>query len=652
VEVRRMKVAFPKLFETGQIGNLELKNRIVKAPQHTGLAARDGSVTERLIRYYKEIALGGTGLIIVEYAWIDYDASRAAPCQLGVADMDHIAGLSLLTRTIHTAGAKIALQISHAGRQKFLCCPPIKAPSRVPWEELYYYEHCPPPQELTFEEIQQIIKAFGDAAVRAQTADFDMVEVHAAHGYLIAQFLSPRTNKRADWYGGSLENRMRFLVEVTAEVRSRVGPTFPLSVRLSGTDYEPDGYNIEESIQVAKKLEELGVSVLNISGGNHHQTLHEVSPMIIPLAHNVWAAEAIKNEVKIPVITCGSITTPGLAEEILQKGKADFIGLGRPLFADPQWPQKAKEGRAEDIRTCIRCNDGCLSRSDALGKSILCSVNSSLGDEEESRIVPAIIRKNIAIVGGGVAGMEAAMVCSLRGHKVTLFEKRKLGGSVNEASVPEFKADLRPLIKYFVTQMENLKVNVVNKQATVSTIKQGGYDAVIVATGASPFIPDVQGIDNPIVSESLDILSGNKKVGKKVIIVGGVIVGVEVGLLLAEQGKEIIFVEMLDDFMNGLLPDEKMGYMERLAKQKFSVKTGKRLELVKDKGAVIIDRFGKREEILADSIVIAAGFSPNRDLIDQLKRQTSLEVYEAGDCIKPRKIFDAIHDGNRVARQL
>lgn len=251
-----MQTTFPRLFEPGKIGSLSLKNRVIKAPQHTGLANPDGSVTERLLRHYRELARGGAGLIIVEYAWVDEDASQASPCQLGVARMDHIPGLSLLAQTIQAQGAKAGLQISHAGRQRFTLEEP-KAASAVPWEEIYA-QGCPAPKELTFEEIRDVVKAFGQAALRAKVADFDLVELHACHGYLISNFLSPRTNRRTDWYGGSFENRMRFLLEVVEEVRCQVGPDYPLSARLSGTDYEPDGTSIEETIELARRLEARG----------------------------------------------------------------------------------------------------------------------------------------------------------------------------------------------------------------------------------------------------------------------------------------------------------------------------------------------------------------------------------------------------------
>ena len=647
-----MQTNFPKLFEPGWIGNVRLKNRVIKAPQHTGLANPDGSVIDRMLRYYKDVASGGVSMVIVEYAWIDNDASRASPCQLGIASMDHIPGLSLLAQTIQANGAKAAIQISHAGRQRFTLARP-KAPSTVPWEEIYA-QGCPPPDVLTFEEILQIVKSFGQAAKKAQIADFDMVEIHACHGYLISNFLSPRTNKRTDWYGGSLENRMRFLLEVIAEIKCQVGSGYPICVRVSGIDYEPDGTKIEETVELCKRLEALGVAAIHMSGGNHHQTIHEVSPMGMSLAHNVWAAEAVKKEIKIPVIASGSITHPELAESILVDGKGDFIGLGRPLWADPQWPLKALEGRPEDIRPCIRCNDGCLARGDHQAKTISCSVNVAVCREDEFKITKAEHSRNVAVIGGGPAGMEAARVCALKGHQVTLYEKRELGGALLEASIPEFKApDLKPLIDYLRTQIKKLKIKVIKEEATSKTIKNGGFDAVIVAAGATPLaLEDVQGITHQKVTSASQVLHGKTKLGPKIAVIGGGIVGTEVGLFLAEQGREVVFVEMLDTFMNNITFDEKLVYEERFKNLNVSIHTGKRLESVSDQGITVVDRYGVRTTISADTVVLAAGFKPNRDLIDSLRKIPKLQVFEVGDCVRPRKIFDAIHDGHLAAKLL
>ncbi len=644
--------AFPRLFEPGRIGNIELKNRVVKAPQHTGLANPDGSITDRMLRYYKDVAQGGAAMVIVEYAWVDNDASQASPCQLGIARMEHIPGLSLLADTIKANGAKVGIQISHAGRQRFILEQP-KAASDVPWPEITA-AGCPIPIPMTIDEIKEVVKAFGQAAKRAQTAGFDMVEIHACHGYLISNFFSPYSNKRTDWYGGPLENRMRLLLEIVKEIKTQVGPDYPICVRLSGTDYEPGGHTIEDTIELSKRLETRGVAAIHMSGGNHHTTIHEVSPMGMSLAHNVWAAEAVKKVTTIPMIASGSINLPDLAESILVEGKGDFIGLGRPLWADPQWPLKAKEGRPEDIRPCIRCNDGCLARGDHIANTVRCTVNVALCREAEFEITPAKHPMKVAVVGGGPAGMEAARVAALKGHNVTLYEKRELGGALVEAALPEFKApDLGPLKEYLETQVHKAGVRVIAKEATLDDLTGGGYGAVIVATGATALgLEDIPGIDDPKVVTAADVLHGRALLGGRVAVIGGGIVGTEVGLVVAEGGRQVIFVEMLDEFMCNITFDERQVYELRFGDLDVSINTGQRLVEVTSTGIKTVDKLGAVTEFPVDSVVLAAGFRPNRELIAGLKAHPGIRVAEAGDCVRPRKIYDAIHDGHLAAKLL
>ena len=647
-----MGSSFPRLFEPGRIGNVALKNRIIKAPQHTGLANADGTITERLLRYYKEVAQGGVGMVVVEYAWVDDLYSRASPCQLGISRIDHLPGLSLLCDTIKAQGAKASIQISHAGRQRFILEQP-KAASDVPWPEITAMG-CPIPIPLTTEEIGEIVEAFGAAAKRAQMAGFDAVEVHACHGYLISNFLSPYSNKRTDWYGGDFENRIRLLLNIVKEMKAQVGPDFPIVCRLSGTDYEPDGYPLEETVELCKRLEMRGVAAIHMSGGIHHTTIHEVSPMGMPLAYNVYAAEAAKKAIGLPVIASGSINLPALAESILAEGKGDFIGLGRPLWADPQWPLKAKEGRSEDIRPCIRCNDGCLARGDHIANTVKCTVNVALCREAEFEITPAARPLKVAVVGGGPAGMEAARVAALKGHNVTLYEKRELGGALIEAALPDFKApDLAPLKEYLKTQVHKTGVKVIAKEATVEDLTGGGYAAVIVAAGATPLrLEDIPGIDDAKVVTAADVLHDRALLGSRVAVIGGGIVGTEVGLVVAEGGRQVVFIEMLDEFMCNITFDERQVYELRFKDLDVSINTGQQLIEVTPAGVKIRDKTGTVTEIAADSVVLAAGFRSNRELIDGLAAHPNIKMVDVGDCVRPRKIYDAIHDGHLAAKLL
>ena len=641
-----MSKLFPHLFTPGKIGSLTLKNRIMKAPQSSGMSNMDGTVSERLVRYYRQQAAGGAGMIIVEYAYVDDIGAKSAHCHLGISNNEHIPGLAWLAENIREQGAVPAIQIEHCGRQKFLGTQPICAPSAIPWPKLWdQYGVQAVPHVLTIEEIQDIVLAFGDAALRAKQAGFELVEIHGAHGYLLTNFFSPTTNHRTDLYGGSLENRMRIYVEIVRDVRKKVGPDFPVTIRLSGTDYEPDGFPIEDTIELAKVLEKEGIDAFHISGGDHHTMIHQVSPMAIDVCHNVWAAEAIKKVVHVPVIASGSITLPEYAEEIIASGKGDFVGLGRPLWADPEWPLKAMEDRPEDIRPCIRCNEGCLERTFFNFKAVTCAVNPTISREGELDLKPAAKPRKIAVVGGGPAGMEATRVCKLRGHEVTLFEGKELGGLLHEASVPEFKSDIRPLCKYLITQIEKLGIPVEHKKATAADL--AGYDAVICATGSRPILPGVPGIDKPGVMDALEVLNGTRKPEGRIAVIGGGLVGTETALHLAEQGMHTTLVEMLPKIMNGVAATDQLAYSERIAKADMEVCTGTRLVSIGDGEITVSDRTGTHT-IPADSVIIAIGLKAQDSLYGELCAQGK-EAYLVGDAVHPGKIFDAFHTAYRVA---
>ncbi len=642
-----MSKLFPHVFAPGKIGTLTLKNRVVKAPQSSGMSNMDGTVSERLVRYYRDQAAGGAGLIVVEYAYVDDIGAKSAHCHLGISNNEHIPGLAWLAENIKEMGAAAGIQIEHCGRQKFLGTQPICAPSATPWPKLWdQYGVQSVPHVLTIEEIQDIVHAFGDSALRAKKAGFELVEIHGAHGYLLTNFFSPHTNHRTDLYGGSLENRMRIYVEIVRDVRKKVGPDFPVTIRLSGTDYEPDGFPIEDTIAMAKVLEREGIDAFHISGGDHHTMIHQVSPMAMSVCHNTWAAETIKKVVSVPVIASGSITLPEYAEEIIASGKGDFVGLGRPLWADPEWPNKAAADHPEDIRPCIRCNEGCLERTFFHYKAITCALNPVVSREGELKITPAPVKKKAAVVGGGAAGMEAARVLKLRGHDVTVYEEKpENGGLLHEAAAPEFKADIRPFMKYQVTALEKLGVPVIREKADAA--KLAGYDVVICATGSLPIIPKIPGVEKPIAVDCLSAINGAKPVGKKVVVIGGGLVGTETALDLAENGHSVTLVEMLPKIMKDVAVTDFLAYSERIAKTDMRVLTETRLEEVLDNGAWVSSKKG--EEILeADTVILALGLKAEQGLYNELLA-AGKEVYLAGDAVKAGKIFDAIHTAYRVA---
>ncbi len=630
---------YPKLFEPGKIGRLEVKNRIVKAPMYTAYAAVDGSVTQRLLDYYREMTLGGTGLVMVEYSYTDNKSSQSQVCQLGIYDRALIPGLSNLARAIKDNGAVAGIQLCHCGRRGRVG-KRVVAPSRLPmvlWGDRLV------PDELTTEQIWEIVESFGNSAMYAEQAGFDMVEVHAGHGYLITEFLSAYTNKRNDAYGGSLQDRMRFLIEIVENIRKKVSRGFPLSVRFNATDYLQGGIDLEEAKVLARELVKAGTDILHVSSGSM-VSKSSVFPMFRPTAFNVPFAAEIKKVVDATVFVGGAITTPEIAEDVLEKGCADFVTMARPILADPYFAQKAREGRAEDIVPCIRCNEGCLARGMALNRAVSCTVNFAAGLEAEYRITPAAAPKKVAVIGGGPGGMEAARVAALRGHKVTLYEKREmLGGNLIEASVPEFKADIRRLTAYLSVQMEKLGVKVnLNTAATPAMISRGGFEAVIVATGSQPLLPDIPGMKKYPALTALDVLRG-ARVGDSVVVAGGGMVGSEIALYLAQQGKQVQIIEELPAIALDVEQETKKALMEGIAEHGVKSSCNSRLEEV-TKDGVVIYKDRRKQEIKADTVVIALGFEKQDNLLEKVKK-LDIPVYAIGDCVGPRRIYDAMHEG-------
>jgi len=498
---------------------------------------------------------------------------------------------------------------------------------------------------LTLEEISGLIQAFGRSAQLAVASGFDMIEFHAHCGYLIDQFMTPLWNKRTDEYGGGLGGRLKFAMELIEETRARVGPDFPLCFRFVAEHRFDGGRELEESLEIARRVEAAGIDVLHIDAGGYDAfhwmfpTNYEHQGCLVDLA------AAVKDAVDIPVITVGLINRPEIAQEALEQGKADFICIGRQLIADPDWPNKARQGRVEDIRPCIICNEFCLGRLWG-GKSMSCSVNPMAGKERYYEIRRAEKQKKVMVVGGGPAGMETARVAALRGHDVSLFErKNELGGQLNAASVPVFKRSLKNLEDYLSLQLEKLGVNVeTGKEVDPQMIDQLAPDVVVVAAGASPLLPDIPGIENEKNLTVVDLHLGKKKAGDTVIVAGGGMTGCDTALYLAQEGKKVAIVEALPEIAGDLNFISRGGLMEKLTENGVNVLPNMTIREFTDEGLLAADREGNEQILKADTVILALGAKPENRLGRDL-RDTVLEIYEIGDCVSPRRIGEAIHEG-------
>lgn len=637
---------YPHLFEKGKIGNVVIKNRIVRNSMGTYLGNPDGTVTDRQIKAYAQAADGGAGLIFMDNAV----PVPMTSCGLRADKDEFIAGLTLLAETVKEHGAVAGMQLAHPGRDAaFVGSEDVIGASAItfePWYEMGFQM----PRALTIEEIHDLVEKFGDAALRCQKAGFEVLEIHGAAGCIPTNFLSPHDNKRTDMYGGSLHNRMRLLLEIIRNIKQKCGPDFPVGVKLSTEDWEPEGIRIEETIEVAKALEKEGVSHLNIMGGTHATAAME---FLLPNAFNAKHTKMIKDAVHIPVFIGHNIFSPEDAERMLAEGNGDFVALGRSQLADPSWAKKAKTGKANDIKPCINCLIGCIDKGMLGHTPIRCTVNPSLYRFECKPVEEAQEKKNVAIVGAGPAGCEAALTASLRGHKVTLFEKRDFGGAMIEASKPDNKANIRCLIHYYEEHITNdPRITLIKEEADYQTLVDGGYDAVIIAAGGKTRVLNVSGDCCDTMIYANDYLNGSQKVnGQKVVVIGGGITGAETALELDAEGKDVTVVEMTDAFLAN--PSSScQAYNIAIEKSHIKIMTGKRLIAIEDNSAILVDRWGNETSVVADNVVIAAGFIPQYDLAKQLEDNTDMEVYHVGDSKKVRQIYDAIHEGFIAARQI
>lgn len=630
------------LFSSGEIGNCEIKNRLAVTAMVTNYCDQKGFATERYIAYHEEKAKGGWGLIITEDYAIN-EHCMGYECIAGLYNDEQIASHRELTDRVHKYGTKIFAQIYHAGRQSSSAVngrvQPV-APSAIPcpWcREL--------PREITRAEIKQVIKDFGNCARRVKEAGFDGIELHAGHGYLLAEFLSPYANKRTDEYGGCLDNRVRIIKEVMDEMRANVGDDFPIMIRFSADEDMPGGRDIAETRVLAKLFEEFGFDALHVSGGvygDYNKGI--VSSMYV---NHAWVADyaaEVKKIVTIPVITANRINDPRMADQLIEMGKCDFIGMGRGSLADPHLPNKAKSGNLCDIRYCIGCLQGCTGAL-YTGDAVTCLVNPSVGLEYKTDYARVNQVKRIAVIGAGPAGLEAAIHAARRGHDVTLYEaKEKTGGQFVSAAYPPGKGEFTTFINWANRQLNAYGVKVLlNTRADVDKIKAGNYDEVVVATGGMPLVPPIKGIDLPHVILAEDVLTGKVAAGNRCVIAGGGEVGCETAAHLGASQKGAVIVEMKSELMeelDGVSKEYLTGILKR-----FHVSSYVNTKVLEIKETmVIVEAADGIKEIPCDCVVLAMGYKPNTSLADELEA-AGIPIHKIAGAVKTSNALVANREG-------
>ncbi|HCX01395.1 MAG TPA: NADH:flavin oxidoreductase [Syntrophaceae bacterium] len=655
-----MKGEQMKLFEPYNIGKMALKNRLVLAPMSTNMTD-NGFVTQGAINFYEARAKGGVGLITCEDGIIEYPLGNNVKNPVAIDDDKYIPMLTRLNETIHAYDAKTIMQLSHGGRRagrvaKSGCLEVTRG--KIPVGPTSLAHPAPGyvvPEELTKDQIEQIIEKFGNAARRAIEAGFDAIGVHCAHMYLCGEFLSPWANHRTDEYGGSFEGRLRFVLEAIARIRKEIGSDYPIIPRINGQ--EPRGGNTLEDIRkIAQALEKAGADAIHVSVGfaatiKDPEFIPSIPSMRFPDGPIVHLAENVKKGVRIPVIAVSKIRDAMFAEKILQEGKADLIAMGRTLIADPDFPNKSREGKYDDVRPCISCCQGCINRVMA-DLPLKCSVNPMVGREGELIIENAKAPKKVIIIGGGPGGLETALIAARRGHHTVLYEKQeRLGGQLMDAALPPFKSEINKLTNFYISQIKKSNISVkLNTFVTPEMIKGECPDAVIVAAGAEPLLPPIPGIEMGQVVTAVDVLRDKVKTGRKIVIIGAGQLGLETAEFLGERGKEVTIVEMTGDIGTGMPSQIKMPLLFSLEKYGVEILTQAKAERI-TRGAVEISQGVEKKVIPADTVVLAVGYKANQTLMESYKG-TAPDVYFIGNCINPGNIIDAVNQGFEAAVKL
>ncbi len=643
----------PNLFSPIRIGSLTAPNRLLMPAMSINFGVdENGYVTDPLTGYFVARARGGAGMLLVGGGGV-HPTGRELPDLPALWDDGCIPALRRMTDAVKPHGALFGMQIMHGGRQSYhddkVAPSPIPAPAVVKGV----------PRELDKDGIDMLAGCFGDAARRCRDGGFDFLEIHGAHGYLINQFLSPNSNHRADEYGGSFENRTRFLVELFRDIRKKAGEDFPVGVRINGEDYIADGWTLPDAIRLAKLLEAEGAAYLHVSAGVYGSRELTIPSMYVEPGCFVHLAAAVKQEVSIPVVAVGRIRRAELADQIIAEGKADLVAMGRALIADPDLPAKSREGRESEIRPCLGCCLGCIHAVLALEPGG-CVVNPEVGreyrlDAGEAEVPPAEVSKKVLVIGAGPAGLAAARMAALRGHEVRLWEASgELGGLVRLAAVPPGRDSVYDLIRYFIAELDRLGVPVErNREPTEDAVRAAAPDLVLLTSGSLPEMPIIRGLfqTKMTLATVVEILSGEIEAGKRVIVIGGGQSGLLTADFLADIGREVVVLNRKRHFAEEMSSNDRFYLRERLKRENVTLfKSVSVREFLPD-GAVF--RAGDEERRLTgfDTVVVAERMTPIREAAPILQ-SLNIPVQVVGDAKEPRLIMHAVSEAEETAREL